>query len=241
MKGILCLQHVAFEGPGAIAEWAALRDMPLRIWRMDEHQYAPEDTESDQLIVVLGGPMNVDDEAMHPWLCEEKQFLFRQLNRRARILGICLGAQIMAHLLGAEVRRQKEKEIGWFPVRWTSEAQAHPFFKGVGESSTVLHWHEQGFGLPPMAQRLASSEACPEQGFVWKNRVVGLQFHLEMGLDEARLLTDYAGDDLAAGGRFVQPREALLTSANVTASKALLFQLLDGFFLPLSGRDNHND
>lgn len=231
MKDIICLQHVPHEGPGAIADWARERGLHLRVWRMDEQRRAPEVSENYPLIVVLGGPMNVNDDGLYPWLREEKQFLFRHLNRRARILGICLGAQIMAQLLGAEVGRQKEKEIGWFPVRWTPEAKEHPFFGGVRDETTVLHWHEQGFGLPPLAQRLASSEACPEQGFVWKNRVVGLQFHLEMGREEVRRMLEEGGE-LPASSHFVQPRDALLTSAHDAAIKEVLYLLLDRFLLP---------
>lgn len=232
MKDIICLQHVSYEGPGAIADWARERGLHLRVWRMDEHGRAPEVSENYPLIVVLGGPMNVNDDGLYPWLREEKRFLFRQLNRRARILGICLGAQIMAQLLGAEVGRMKEKEIGWFPVRWTPEAQAHPFLEGVGAETTVLHWHEQGFGLPPLAQRLARSEACPEQGFIWKNRVVGLQFHLEMGQEDVHNLAEFSGNDLITPSRFVQSKGNLLAATIPSSSKELLYRLLDQLFLP---------
>jgi GMP synthase-like glutamine amidotransferase len=232
MKTIICLQHVAHEGPGFIAEWATSRELGLKIWRMDEQGRAPEVTENYPLIVVLGGPMNVADDAAHPWLREEKRFLFRQLNRRARMLGICLGAQLLANLLGADVGPHPEREIGWFPVTWTDEGKAHPFFAGRGAGITPLHWHGQSFGIPQSAMRIAASEACTNQGFVWKERVVGLQFHLEAGVEDVRRMAEHGAEDLAAIGRWVQGRDALLTAAHEGPNKAALFQLLDVFFLP---------
>jgi GMP synthase-like glutamine amidotransferase len=234
MKEIICLQHVAYEGPGAIADWAKSRELNLRVWRMDEQGHAPEFDQNYPLVIVLGGPMNVEDDIHFPWLRDEKRFLFRQLNRRGRMLGICLGAQLLANLLGASVEPMPEREIGWFPLQWTPEAQSHPFFAGHTASvQNVLHWHGQSFGLPTMGTLMASSEACTNQAFVWKERVVGLQFHLEIGLEEVKRLSEHSPSDLAEAGRWVQDRAALMTAAHEGTNRALLYQLLDQFFLPL--------
>ena len=202
------LQHVRHEGPGSIPAWARKRGHALARTRQCDREPLPAPEDFDWL-VILGGPMSVHDEAAHPWLVEEQRLIGRSIEAGKRVLGICLGAQLVARVLGAAVTRQAEMEIGWFPVRRTAAAAASPFGRALPDSLDALHWHGEGFDLPGGAIHLAQSEACVNQAFDWGGRVLGLQFHLEITGDGAQDMIRHAGADLA-GGRFVQRPGAIL-------------------------------
>ena len=129
------------------------------------------------LIIAMGGPMSVNDEDTLPWMKAEKQFIRDAIRLNVPVLGICLGAQLIANAIGSRVYGNSEKEIGWFEIESTPSGK-HVF--RFPPKATVFHWHGETFDLPPGSVRLARSAACANQAFQMGDRVIGLQFHLEM-------------------------------------------------------------
>ncbi len=225
---IRLIQHVGFEGPGAIAYWAGARELALTIVRPDRGEVLPLVSAADALIV-MGGPMSVHDEAEHPWLAREKRWLAEAVADGARVFGVCLGAQLLAHVMGARVHPNAEREIGWWPVEWTREARTEEAFQFLPESSIVLHWHGETFELPAGARHLARSVACQNQAFAVGERAIGLQFHLEATPQGVQDLVQHAAGDLTAG-TFVQSEEQIKDDApSWELLHATLYRLLDSW------------
>ena len=199
-------QHVSFEGLGHIAPWLLRSGFPVSFTRFFESPALP-DPDTVDFLVILGGPMGVHDETAFPWLAEEKTFIRRFLATGKPALGICLGAQLIANALGARVRRNPEKEIGWFPVEGIPPRDPAAF--RFPPSAHVFHWHGDTFDLPPGAVLLARSQACETQAFQIGS-AIGLQFHLETTPESARALIDHARAELLPGP-YVQS-EAELTA-----------------------------
>lgn len=174
------LYHVPFEDVGTIAHWARDRGHEL----VASNLYAddlPPDPAAYDLLLVMGGPMSVTEEEQYPWLKAEKDAIRAALDAGKGVLGVCLGAQLLAEVLGGRVTTNPAKEIGWFEVGLTPEGAAHPLFAGFPAAFPAFHWHGDTFSIPPGATRAAFSEACANQAFVKGDRVAGLQFHLETG------------------------------------------------------------
>jgi GMP synthase-like glutamine amidotransferase len=201
------LQHVPFEGPGSIAGWLGERGADIGRTRLFAGDPLPDPASVD-LLVVMGGPMSVNDEGRHPWLAGEKRSIREAAERGVAVLGICLGAQLIASALGARVFPNPVKEIGWFPVR---AVPAPAGSLGLPAACEAFHWHGETFDLPPGAVRLAESDACRNQAFQFGRRVVGLQFHLETTEESARGLVEHCRDELVPGP-FVQGEEQLLSA-----------------------------
>jgi GMP synthase-like glutamine amidotransferase len=178
--------------------------------------------------------MNISEEERYPWLAAEKRLLVDAIAAGERVLGICLGAQLLADVLGGSVTRNPEVEIGWFPVEPTAEAGVLPGFEHLPSHFTALHWHGDTFSIPAGAVRLAGSAACANQGFAWGDgRVIGLQFHLEETPESLALLVENAGHALRsspgqAGPWIATAAELLSPEAPFADCRALLFDLLDG-------------
>lgn len=202
------LQHVAFEGLGSIEPWATSRGHALSVTRLYAGDPLPSAGNFDWLIV-MGGPMGVGDETAFPWLASEKRLLREALAAGKTVLGICLGAQLLAEALGAAVRRNRHREIGWFPIRLAQGPEAHPLVGGWPAELEVFHWHGDTFEAPAGATLLAASAGCANQAFASGERVVGLQFHLETTPAAARALIENCPGDLAPGP-FVQDAGTLL-------------------------------
>jgi len=201
---IVCLQHVAFEGPGRLESWLKSKGIKVRsILLSEEPLPKPLDCRA---VIVMGGPMNIYQHRDHPWLVEEKAFIQECLERGIPLLGICLGAQLLADALGARVYQNEEREIGWYPIRLSPEiCEAYP---QMPEELKVLHWHGDTFELPAGVIRLASSEACSEQGFLIPGKCLALQFHPEATTASLDALIKHCGDELVPA-RYVQSREEL--------------------------------
>jgi GMP synthase-like glutamine amidotransferase len=216
------LQHVPFEGLGSIARWAADRDAVVTWTRFHEDPVIPRLDDID-LLVAMGGPMSVNDEATHAWLVHEKACIRDALARRIPTLGVCLGAQLIASALGAPVYRQPEKEIGWLPIAAAEDAPA-----GWPRELTVFHWHGETFDLPARGVRLASSPACLNQAFSVDGVALGLQFHLEAKPESVALMVEHCRNELV-GGRYVQQEAEILQAppSAFAATNALLDRLLD--------------
>lgn len=221
------LQHVPFEGIGAIEEWARDRSHALSGTELYRQRSLPSLDEMD-FLVIMGGPMNVYEEAEYPWLLSEKALISSAIEGGKTVLGICLGAQLVADVLGGPVSKGPQAEIGWYPVELTEEGRNLAVFGGFPPRFTALHWHGDTFAIPPGAVRAASSEACPNQAFVYDGgRVVGLQFHLEETRRSLDQLVAHAGSDLVEGPWIASPAELLSPNAPFAECHDLLFALLD--------------
>ncbi len=219
-------QHVPFEGLGSIEDWARARGHELALTRFWADDPLPALADCG-MVIVLGGPMNIYEHERFPWLVQEKIWLREAIAADRPVLGICLGAQLLADVLGARVRRNHEREIGWFPVRRTPESSTSAVMAGLPAEFDAFHWHGDTFDLPPGAVQIARSEACEQQAFVWRDQAVGFQFHLETTPESARALIEHARDDLAPG-RFVQAERAILAEdARFRRLNALMGRVLD--------------
>ncbi len=225
---IHALQHVPFEAPGSIEIWARHAGHVLGITHLYRGDPLPAVGESD-LLVVLGGPMSVHDEARLPWLAGEKRFIERTIAAGRRVLGICLGAQLIAQTLGARVYANSEKEIGWFAVEPTEAAGTTALIAGFPPRLEAFHWHGETFDIPAGAVHAARSAACANQAFEFGERVVGLQFHLETTPAGARELIAHGFDELVAGRCIQQPLAMLGYPARFAAINAAMGELLDRF------------
>jgi GMP synthase-like glutamine amidotransferase len=221
-----CLLHAPFEGPGLVAGWAAARGHKLALTRLYEGAALPEPGSVD-FLVVMGGPMNVFEYRVYPWLRTEKSYLGRTIDRGQPVLGVCLGAQLIADVLGASVYQNPEKEIGWFPVQWRASREADRLLGDHDAESVAFHWHGDTFDLPPDSEWLAESAACRHQAFIFRRRVAGLQFHLEVTATEVEQMLLHCAQDLTVG-RFIQTAaEIREASAPLEPARALLWNLLD--------------
>lgn len=172
------LQHVPFEDVAYMGNWAKENGVHLGRTRLYENEPYPSLSNFDVLII-MGGPMGVYDEQDYPWLKTEKAFIRKAIHNKKIVVGICLGAQLIAAALGAKVYQNSFKEIGWFPVYKTPRAQNTSLGKILPKSFMAFHWHGDTFDIPKGAVHLAESKACKNQAFLYLNRVIALQFHLE--------------------------------------------------------------
>lgn len=186
-------QHVPFEGLGSILPWLLQHDHTVHPHCLFNNAPLPNISAVDALIV-MGGPMSVNDTAELPWLAAEKQFIGKMLAAGKPVLGICLGAQLIASALEAKVMANAEKEIGWWPLKSYPGGQGCFQFPARFEA---FHWHGETFELPAGATLLASSAACQDQAFQIGKQVIGLQFHLETTPASAAALLENCAADLS--------------------------------------------
>ncbi len=226
MKRIHCFQHVPFENPGTVAEWIQDRGHALDFTRFFDGELPPT-MEGVDLLLVMGGPMGVDDRHLYPWLEPEMEAIDRAIAAGKAVLGICLGAQLVAKVLGATVQPNDCKEIGWFPISADPGLDGHPLGRAFPSRWPALHWHGDTFDIPAGASRLGSSQGCRNQGFFYGERVVGLQFHLEVTRQGATALVSQCARDLAPGPWIATADEILAEDAPFEDSHRLMGRLLD--------------
>ena len=226
----LSIEHVSPEGIGTIS--AYIQDLGGQLARHRQYRRQPLSVPHDDydVLVVMGGPMGVHDSDQYPWLDLELRFIREAIDRGKHVLGICLGAQLIAKALGAEVRKNPCTEIGWFPVLFEDTFLDSRPGQGLDRQMDVLHWHGDTFAMPPGAIRVAGSEACTNQGFLFEGRVLGLQFHLEMGVEEADVMIKHFGHELVPE-KFIQDAKEIRerTAECAAPAQQALFSILNGF------------
>ncbi len=223
------LQHVPFEGLGAMQTYFDRHQMPTtstKLYDSNGLKKFPSLNEFD-VLVIMGGPMSVHDESLHSWLKQEKQFIQSCLHANKPILGICLGAQLLAQALEAQVSKNLYREIGWWPSQTSRNIKKTAFAKVWPKKFLAFHWHGETFSIPKDAEHLVESPACLHQGFSRFNRQIGLQFHLETTLESAQLLVEHCSDELD-NSTYVQSIEKILQSSHhFDELNLFLFKLLD--------------
>jgi GMP synthase-like glutamine amidotransferase len=198
------LQHVPFEDIGSMAGWLTGRRASLSRTRFFADPTLPAVDDLD-LVIAMGGPMSVNDEDRYPWLAGEKRFLAAAIDQGVAVVGICLGAQLIASTRGARIYPNPHKEIGWLPIQGRD---AGPGCFSFSEAAEVFHWHGETFDLPAAATLLASSSACRNQAFQIGSNVIGLQFHLETTPESLDAIIVHSRDELVPGP-YIQSEAAM--------------------------------
>ena len=224
------LQHVHFEGLGYIESWLHENRATVSGTRTFEYARFPEPAEFDGLIV-LGGPMSVNDVDLYPWLKREIQFIADTIAIGKSVLGICLGAQLIAKALGASVFKNEHKEIGWFPVERVVLSRQNLLETLLPERAEVFHWHGETFELPKGATHLATSKACANQAFLFGNHVMGLQFHLEITQEGVKMLTRHCQSEWVSGTYIQQTNQLLGNELRFQRIHSLINPILQYLFL----------
>jgi len=201
------LQHVPFEGLGSIEFWLNSAGYEISSTHTFNAGAFPEIEDID-LLVVMGGPMSVNDEEEHPWLVKEKEFIRSTIEAGKAVLGICLGAQLIANSMGGRVFPHSVKEIGWFPVK-AVESESTSVFQFPQETE-VFHWHGETFSLPKGAVQIAQSKGCDNQAFQIGSNVIALQFHLETTPLSAQAIVDNCREELVEG-KYIQSEAEILS------------------------------
>jgi len=222
------LQHVSFEDSANIGRWAARRGHTESVSCLYRRQALPPVSRFDWL-VVMGGPMSVHDEKRHPWLVEEKRLIAEAISAGRLVLGVCLGAQLVAQCLGAKVKPSRHREIGWSDISLTPRGAAHPLFASFDSPLRAFHWHGETFTIPRGAKLVASSKACRNQAFVYGENVVGLQFHWDYTPGSISAMIANCSEDLDES-QYVQPPVELLRELprRCKETQAMLDRVLDG-------------
>jgi len=220
-------QHVPFEGPAVVGQWVRSKGHTFTATKFFQDSILPDIRDID-LLVILGGPMGVYDEEIYPWLAGEKAFIHDAVENGKTVVGICLGAQFIADVLGAKVYRGPHREIDWFPIELTREAVSTGIFGFLPERFTVFHWHGDTFDLPDGAVHLARSEGCENQAFLYNRRVLGLQFHLESTMESVRDIVRNCGHEIRED-KYVQSGETMLSASPGDFSRInnMMFGILD--------------
>ncbi|MGI4879245.1 MAG: glutamine amidotransferase [Janthinobacterium lividum] len=227
MKHCLALRHLDFEDLGVLAAPLEARGYVVRYVDMPVEALDVDEASAADLLVVLGGPMNVDQVDTYPWLATELQAIKGRLAAGRPTLGICLGAQLIAQALGASVIRAPKFELGWVPLTLTGAGHASPL--SVLAGLPVLHWHGYGFDLPRGATGLASTPLCPQQAFAIGDTVLALQFHPEIDPVEFERWLEGNADDLVGHG--IDPEVLRRETRELGATTAAAAQVMIGTWL----------
>ena len=238
MPRLLVFQHVAVEPLGTLDALIRARGHRIRFHNFERHPDAEPDVDRYRGLIVLGGPMNVEDQQRRPHLKTELKAIERALEQGKPVLGICLGAQLLAHVLGATVRRHDRPELGWYDLRLTTEGRSDAVLGVAGVSLPVFQWHSYSYDLPHGAAHLASTETCEQQAFRFGGNAYGFQFHLEADTDviERWLGLPSFRPELAAPGLATDERSIRGENPKLVAATRLSAAAVFNNFLDLIGR-----
>ena len=219
---VLVLQHELNDGPGYLGEALAKRGAALEVVRLDRGEALPA-FEPFDLLLIMGGEMNVYADDRHPWLIDETRVIRSAVDADKAVLGVCLGGQLLAKALDARVHVGGASEVGLVPLTLTADGQADPLFADLPALAAV-EWHDDTFEIPDGAVRLVSSTACANQAFRYGARAYGLQFHPEVS--PAMLRSWFAGfSKQSANAADFQAA----VDANEAALRAQAERLIDNF------------
>lgn len=218
-------QHVAFEGLGSIEPLLRTHNCSVSATRWFVGESAPAVDDYD-ILIVMGGPMGIYDYDQYSWLKAEKQAIKAAVEVGKKVLGICLGAQLIADVLGTSVSKNPHREIGWFSVDTSVELKNSPWSEVFPASFEPLHWHGDTFSIPAGAVSVGSSQACANQGFIYRDSVIALQFHLELDQSAVEVLSEACADELD-NSEFVQlPAQMLAQGSKFAANRDILRSLI---------------
>jgi GMP synthase-like glutamine amidotransferase len=209
---VAALFHVSFEKLGTIEDWIIRKGHSLTEYHLYHDPRLPKAEDFD-LLIIMGGPMGIKDESEFPWLKSEKALIAKRIETGRAVIGICLGAQLVASVLGSAVIQAKNKEIGWFPIKLNGNKELKSMFPGLPDEITVFHWHGEIFDPPAGSVSFASSAITPCQGFIFHQHVLAFQFHPEIKPENISLMINHAGDELVPGP-YIQ--DAGILSAGLT-------------------------
>jgi GMP synthase-like glutamine amidotransferase len=223
------IQHVSFEGIGYIEQWAKKSNHILSSTKLYNGESLPDNNEFDWLII-MGGPMGIYQEQDYPWLANEKSFIKDCIDAGKKVIGICLGAQLIADVLECRVYANPKSEIGWFPVSVTDDAKQHDLLKGIPDEIMVMHWHGDTFDLPEKATLLLKSTVCKNQAFIYNNHILGLQFHLESTPETLKDIVNNCREELVEG-EFIQSEDEIFNNSHKCSdTNIVLDKILTQFY-----------
>lgn len=225
---IHALFHVPYEGLGCIEQWISKKGHILTKTEFYTNYRLPNPDSIDWLIV-MGGPMGIYDDEMYPWLIEEKQYVKQAITKGKTVIGICLGSQLIADVLGAKVYPNKQKEIGWFDIRQTELSKEIDVISNFENQFPVFHWHGDTFDLPPKSTHLFFSDVCKNQGFIFNYNVLGLQFHFEVTEDSLLEMLENGADEIIEKETIQSTKQILEQKELIKSNNLKMFQILDYF------------
>lgn len=229
MIKIHCLRHEPFEGAGIIESWSKKNHHSITETHLYKNEKLPDVADVDWL-VILGGGMSANEDEKYSWMSEEKEFIRVCILKGKIVLGICLGAQLVANVLGSKVYRNKQKEIGWFQLKMTKQGKASDLFQLTPDEFLTFHWHSETFDLPKGALHLAYSDACLNQAFSYGNNVIGIQFHMEMTERDIEKIVASRKSELILS-KYIQSADFIIENSHfATAGNRMLILLLDAVF-----------
>jgi len=226
MKRIHIIQHVPYETPGCIESWIKEKSYNYTITELYKGETLPEVSDIDWLII-MGGPMSIHDTDEFPWLAAEKNFILKAVEADKVIVGICLGSQLIANVLGSSVYKNRVKEIGWFPVKRSEPVVDLPPLKKFNETETVFHWHGDTFDIPDGSLHGFISDACRNQCFLYNERVLGLQFHVEVTEDLLESMIVNGLDEIVPAQYIESADEIRKGTSYIKRNNELMYSILD--------------
>ena len=231
MKKILALKNVGCEGLGTLEDAIESRGMEYHYIHLYNNDKAPQNLDAYSALIVLGGPMNVYETEKYPFLIDEERLVREAISKSIAVLGLCLGAQLIAKTAGARVFAGRKKEIGWYPVSLTNDALDDTLFTGFKKDMTVFQWHGDTFDVPSGAKRMAASELFPNQAFKLSEKIIALQFHLEV-TEEAvyQWMQEYQEELNGLKGSIDPEKIRIETKEKIESLKILAQQFYDNFF-----------
>lgn len=209
MKPVTIIRHIACEGPGYLESVLQRYDIEYQLIAVDQQQAIPASPSNMGGLVIMGGPMSVNDD--DDWISQEIRLIQQTIDINLPVLGHCLGGQFIASALGAKIIKNPVKEIGWFPVLANQDQTRVPdWLDNFKSPQTVFHWHGETFELPENSTRLLSSQHCENQAFLYKDNVLALQCHIEMTAAMVEEWSSLYQDELTQPGETIQSQQEML-------------------------------
>lgn len=219
------LQHVPFENAANIGTWTIDNGYSLTNTKIFEGEPFP-DIHGIDMLAIMGGLMNIYQYRDYPWLKDEKVFIEQAIAKKVKVIGVCLGAQLVADVLGARVTQNPHVEIGWHYVTLTNDGVGTKYFEHFPETFTAFHWHGDTFEIPAGSTCLAFSDACTNQAFRYGDNVIGLQFHLEYSSQSIEKMLKNCSNELVKAP-YVQQKEQIRQGySHINSNTQLLNSLL---------------